>query len=139
MADPLAVPSEWAQETFALLSPRLARCGRVDSMARVMGQTPRERLERLRRHCVQGFSRVRFSADERALVANWLDEHPSREPAVDALWREAVEGRGELAEWLAGSADLDGWPLAVPAHTVLASHPFAALPPWSLPSSSRAS
>lgn len=104
-----------------------------------MGQTPLERLVRLRRSCVWGWARVRSSPAERDQVLAWLERHPSREPAVDHLWRAAVEGQGTLAGWLEGGADLDTWPLALPSHTVLASHPFAALSPWSIPPTSRAS
>lgn len=98
-----------------------------------MVKTPETRLLRLRRSCLRGWSRV--TSDGRACEAasSWLRAHPSREPEVDSLWLQTLERGGELADWLASGADLERWPLGLPAHTVLASHPFAALSTWSIP------
>ena len=101
-----------------------------------MAKTPETRLQRLRRSCIWGWSRVSTGVQDRQAAATWLRAHPSREPEVDSLWLQALEHGGELADWLASGADLEHWPLRLPAHTVLASHPFAALSPWSIPRTS---
>jgi hypothetical protein len=52
---------------------------------------------------------------------------------VDALWRGALEGTGPLAAWLEQGSDPEAWRIEVPLHSVLSSHPFACLSPWSSP------
>lgn len=97
-----------------------------------------DRLERLRRSVLWGWERVCAHPAEREAALVWIRAKPSAEPEVDLLWIEALEGRGPLPAWLDAGADLDLWPSleisdALPCHTVLASHPFAALSPWPLP------
>ena len=98
-----------------------------------MVKTPETRLLRLLRSCLWGWSRVTSDERDRQVAASWLRAHPSQEPEVDSQWLQALEHGGELADWLASGADLERWPLRLPAHTVLAPYPFAALSPWSIP------
>ena len=102
-----------------------------------------DRLERLRRSVLRGWDRISADPAERQVALTWIRAKPSSEPQVDLLWSEALEGRGPLAKWLDTGADSDRWPAeaisdSLPCHTVLASHPFAALPPWPLPRRDRA-
>jgi hypothetical protein len=92
-----------------------------------------ERLERLLLHVRRGWERVRSRPEDRERARRWLREHPSRWPEIDALWLDASSGSGSLAAWLDAGAPPEGWMLDVPLHSVLASHPFACLSPWSSP------
>jgi hypothetical protein len=96
-----------------------------------------QRLDRLRRHALGGWQRIRAHSGDQARATRWLYEHPSDWPAVDRLWLEALEGRGALASWLDSGADPDLWTPGLPLHSVLASHPFACLSPWSTPGRSK--
>ena len=98
-----------------------------------------ERLERLLRHARHGWERVRANPEECARARHWLLEHPSRWPELDELWSRALQNDGALAEWLAQGAQPESWQLDIPLHSVLASHPFACLSPWSSPVRSRRS
>jgi hypothetical protein len=93
---------------------------------------PEDRLERLVRHARDGWRRIRASAAERAAVSQWLAEHPSSWRAVDELWEEALHHRGPLASWLDAGGEPATWTGEIPLHSVLASHPFACLSPWSI-------
>ncbi|HEX6884777.1 MAG TPA: hypothetical protein VF530_15485 [Planctomycetota bacterium] len=94
---------------------------------------PRLRLERLRAHVRRGWERVCARPTEADRARRWLAQHPSAMPAVDALWAAALERNGPLVAWLEQDADPEAWPLELPLHSVLASHPFACLSPWSSP------
>lgn len=51
-------------------------------------------------------------------------------PGVDALWLDALAGRGLLAVWLLAGAAPESWTSDLPLHSVLACHPFADLDQW---------
>jgi hypothetical protein len=95
-----------------------------------MATHPAERLARLRRHALAGWIRARRDATAQERARRWLDAHPSAMADVDTLWQEALHGRGPLAEWLAGGAEIDHWHADVPLHSLLACHPFPDLPQW---------
>ncbi len=98
-----------------------------------------ERLERLLRHALRGWERVRASSTECERAQRWLEEHPSGWPEVDELWSLALRGKGTLADWLEAGALADSWSSEIPMHSVLSSHPFACLSPWSSPAKSNRS
>jgi hypothetical protein len=104
-----------------------------------MAVTPEERLSRLARNARKGFALARGDAGIRERTLAWLSAHPSRRPEVDLVWRECLSGEGALAEWLSGSSGPETWRGAIPLHSILASHPFADLPRWSIPKTSGAS
>lgn len=95
-----------------------------------MATTPEERLARLTRHAVVGFERARNDAAVRERARAWLLARPSRMPDVDAMWLEALDGRGPLAAWLGSDADPDTWHHDLALHSVLAGHPFPDLLQW---------
>lgn len=95
--------------------------------------TPEERQARLLAHVCRGWQVVRADAPSRARSLRWLVEHPSRWPELDRLWASALEGAGPLAAWLETGGREEDWTLALPLHSVLASHPFAPLRSWSSP------
>lgn len=95
-----------------------------------------ERLERLLGHVRHGWERVQTSAAERNRVSHWLGAHPSGWSEIDDLWSQALSGVGPLTSWLVAGARPDSWRLDIPLHSVLASHPFACLSPWSSPARS---
>lgn len=95
-----------------------------------MATTPTERLARLTRHARRGWQRSRSDAAVRERARSWLLAHPSRLPAVDALWLEALDDRGPLAEWLAADAGPEAWSHDQALHSVLAGHPFPDLLQW---------
>jgi len=93
--------------------------------------TPEQRLARLIRHAIQGWERARRDAQARARARSWLEAHPSHMLHVDALWLEALEGRGLLNTWLTAGAGPEAWTHSdVPLHSVLACHPFPDLAQW---------
>ena len=95
-----------------------------------MDQTPDQRIARLTRHVVQGWSRASQDEQARRRAIRWLQAHPSAMPEVDALWLAALDGEGPLARWIAAAAVPLSWDLEIPLHSVLACHPFADLPQW---------
>lgn len=96
-------------------------------------RSPEERLERLLHHVRRGWERVGASSEERECARRWLIEHPSRWPEVDELWLACLADTGALRPWLDAGAVPQSWELELPLHSVLASHPFACLSPWSSP------
>jgi hypothetical protein len=104
-----------------------------------MSKTPEERLARLAGHAREGWRLVGTQPEARARAQRWLAEHPSARADVDRLWRECLDGRGPLADWLAAGGEPASWPGSPPLHSILASHPFPDLPRWSIPRTSAAS
>ena len=101
-----------------------------------MNRDPADRLARLVRHARRGFAEIHRDPDRAERARRWLVTHPSHEPAVDALWTDALDGRGDLVRWhVTGVWDHPLFPL----HTVLASHPFPDLDVWSIQPTFRAS
>jgi len=105
-------------------------------MVRPPTRLPAERLERLLLHVRRGWERVQANPAERARVLRWLEDHPSGLPEVDDLWARSLAGAGALASWLESGARPEAWSHDLPLHSVLASHPFACLSPWSSPARS---
>lgn len=98
-----------------------------------MVRDPTDRLSRLRRHALRGLAEARLDAERAERAVRWLADHPSAIPAVDALWRDAVHGRGPLVAWADNGGALDAWTHdTLPLHTVLAGHPFPDLDLWSI-------
>jgi hypothetical protein len=95
-----------------------------------VGTNPEQRLARLIRHVVQGWARAKQDADARRRACTWLTAHPSAMPEVDALWQEALSGRGPLAAWIEAGAVPAGWHHDLALHSVLCGHPFTDLPQW---------
>ena len=104
-----------------------------------MRSTPEQRLARLARHARAGYVAARADAQRAARALGWLSDHPSPNPALDAIWRDCLHGRGPLAAWLASEAPANVWTEAVPLHSLLASHPFPDLALWSIQATFRAS
>src|SRR5262245_47896609 len=94
---------------------------------------PADRLERLLLHVRRGWERVQADLAEHTRVRRWIAEHPSGWPELDEVWSRALAGDGTLASWLESGALPETWSLEIPLHSVLASHPFACLSPWSSP------
>jgi hypothetical protein len=91
---------------------------------------PEQRIARLIRHVVQGWERAKQDADARRRASAWLTAHPSAMPEVDALWQEALSGRGPLAAWIEAGAVPGAWHQDLALHSVLCGHPFTDLPQW---------
>lgn len=81
----------------------------------------RQQLRELRVREVWAESRV--DATIRTQALEWLDEHPSPDPTIDHLWRQALQGRGPLYRWLEGD-DLALEQAGLASRVVIASHPF---------------
>jgi len=103
---------------------------------RARTKDPEERLERLLSHVRRGWERVGESPAVRARALGWLERHPTAWSELDRAWSQALSGEGELASWLDAGGRPESWRLELPLHSVLASHPFACLSPWSTPARS---
>jgi hypothetical protein len=101
-----------------------------------MNRSPADRLHRLVRHALRGWTRSRHDPDVRDRARRWLLTHPSAWALVDRLWLDALNGRGDLAAWLDAGADPDAWRDAISLHSVLSGHPFPDLAQWSTPPTS---
>lgn len=93
---------------------------------------PADRLERLLAHVRRFWARVRGRPDQCAQARAWLVAHPNASwPLLDELWSDALVGEGALFVWLEAGAHVDTWQHPEASlHSVLSSHPFAALDPW---------
>jgi hypothetical protein len=91
---------------------------------------------RLARLVLRGFAEIDRDPARADRARAWLLAHPSAEPAVDALWLDALVGRGPLIAWRTSQT----WSHpTLPLHTVLASHSFPDLDVWSIRETFRAS
>lgn len=105
-----------------------------------MPTQPAQRLDRLLRHVREAWALCCSEPAFRARSVEWLREHPSPAPELDALWLDALQGAGPLAAWLDAGSDPDTWAHPdIPLHSVLTSHPFPHLAAWSIRRTFRAS